>query len=116
MAKLSGATVVASLFLFFSGVLFAFLTGQAAAAPDDVVLEKTVFIKLVNESINGNSTAPGNPRVGPSLIRLLFHDCWEQATSYSLDGMCRTTLIRRDFNLRLTQEMLNFKVICKSWV
>ncbi|KAL6608149.1 hypothetical protein ACP70R_041212 [Stipagrostis hirtigluma subsp. patula] len=51
MAKFSGAVVGTSVFLFFSGVLFAFLAGQAAAtAADDDAFEKTVF-SLVNEAI-----------------------------------------------------------------
>ncbi|KAL6608147.1 hypothetical protein ACP70R_041210 [Stipagrostis hirtigluma subsp. patula] len=71
MAKLTGAAVVVAF-----GVLFTLLAGQpAAAAADGGDFESTVF-KLVEEAINGNSGVEGDPRVGPALIRLLFHDCW----------------------------------------
>ncbi|KAL6864761.1 hypothetical protein ACP4OV_015912 [Aristida adscensionis] len=75
--KLSGVAVGASS-VFCCCVLFAsFLAGQpaaaAAAAGDD--FEGTVF-RLVEEAIKGNATVAGDARVGPALIRLLFHDCW----------------------------------------
>ncbi|KAJ1261479.1 hypothetical protein BS78_09G032600 [Paspalum vaginatum] len=72
-AKLSGAGVVAS--LCFCLLLAAGGKPVAAAADGDDRFERTVF-ELVNSTIRGNSTVKGDPRVGPALIRLLFHDCW----------------------------------------
>ncbi|KAL6864762.1 hypothetical protein ACP4OV_015913 [Aristida adscensionis] len=69
MAKLGGAVV------FCCGcVLFAFLAGRQPAVAAET-FDGVVF-RLVNEAINGNYSVPGDPRVGPALIRLLFHDCW----------------------------------------
>nr|CAB3463823.1 unnamed protein product [Digitaria exilis] len=81
MAKLtSSAGVVAASSLIIiccCCVLVVVHAGQpaAAAADDDGVFERTVF-ELVNAAIRGNATVDGDPRVGPALIRLLFHDCW----------------------------------------
>ncbi|PAN17113.1 hypothetical protein PAHAL_3G108300 [Panicum hallii] len=75
MAKLSGAGAVAPSLLLCCCccVLIAVLAGQPAAGDD--AFERTVF-EMVNVAIRGNATVQGDPRVGPALIRLLFHDCW----------------------------------------
>jgi peroxidase len=84
MAKLN-ATVVAALLSL--SVLLAFLAGQSFAGRYyyDKVQDK---VRKEVEKAMAN-----NPTIGPALVRLVFHDCWVNVSTYiHVEFACRKVM------------------------